>query len=92
MPRKRFTPEEIRKILCHAAELPGQGKQVAEVVQALGVSEATFARWRQAFGGLTPAQAKRLQELERQNRQLRQLVADLAFDKLTLEETPRGNC
>jgi putative transposase len=64
MPKKRFQPEEIIGKLRHANVLLGQGKRVAEVVKALGVAEVTYSRWRQEFGGMTTAQAKRLKELD----------------------------
>jgi transposase-like protein len=92
MPKKRFTPEEIIGKLRHADVLLGQGKKLAEVVKALGVSDVTYYRWRQEFGGMTTAQAKRLKELERENGQLRKAVADLTLDKMILQEAVQGNC
>lgn len=91
MPTKRFTPEQIIGKLRHADVLLGQGKKVAEVVKALGVTEVTYYRWRQEYGGMTTAQAKRLKELERENGQLRKVVADLTLDKLILQEAAKGN-
>jgi cell division protein FtsB len=90
MPKKRFQPEEIIGKLRHADILLGQGKKLAEVVKALGVSDVTDSRWRQEFGGMSTAQAKRLKELERENGQLRQSVADLTLDKRILQEAARG--
>ena len=92
MPKKRFQPEEIIGKLRHADVLLGQGKKVAEVVKALGVTDVTDSRWRQEFGGMTTAQVKRLKELERENGQLRKIVADLTLDKLILQEAARGTC
>ena len=91
MPKKRCTPEEIIGKLRHADVLLGQGKKVAEIVKALGITDVTYDRWRQEFGGMTTAQAKRLKELERENSQLRQIVADLTLDKRILQEAARGN-
>lgn len=91
MPKKRFQPEEIIGKLRHVDVLLGQGQKVAEVVKALGVTEVTDSRWRQEFGGMTTAQAKRLKELERENGQLPKIVADLTLDKLILQEAARGN-
>ncbi len=91
MPKKRFQPEEIIGKLRHADVLLGQGQKVTEVVKALGVTDVTDYRWRQEFGGMTTAQAKRLKELERENGQLRKIVADLTLDKLILQEAARGN-
>lgn len=92
MPKKRFQPEEIIGKLRHADILLGQGKKVAEVVKALGCTDVTYDRWRQEVGGMTTAQAKRLKELERENGQLRQIVADLTLDKRILQEAAKGNC
>jgi putative transposase len=91
MPKKRFQPEEVIGKLRHADVLLGQGKKIAEVVKALGVSDVTDSRWRQEFGGMSTAQAKRLKELERENGQLRTIVADLTLDKLILQEAAKGN-
>ena len=91
MPRKRFRPEDIIAKLREADVLLGQGKRVAEVVKALGVSEVIYYRWRQEYGGMSAPQARRLKELERENARLRKAVADLTLDKLILREAGRGN-
>jgi putative transposase len=91
MPRKGFRAEEIIAKLREADVLLGQGKKVAEVVKALGVSEVTYYRWRQEYGGLSVSQARRLKELEKENARLRKAVADLTLDKLILQEAGRGN-
>jgi transposase-like protein len=91
MPRKSFRPEEITAKLREADVPLGQGKRVAEVVKALGVSEATYYRWRQEYGGLSVSQARRLKELERENARLRRAVADLTLDKQILKEAAEGN-
>ena len=92
MPRKGFRAEEIIAKLREADVLLGQGKRVAEVVKALGVSEVTYYRWRQEYGGLKADQVKRLKELETENARLRRAVADLTLDKLILKEAASGNC
>ncbi len=91
MPRKGYRAEEIIAKLREADVLLGQGKKVAEVVKALGVSEVTYYRWRQEYGGMSVSQARRLKELERENARLRKAVADLTLDKLILQEAGRGN-
>ena len=91
MPRKVFRPAEIIAKLQEADVLLGQGTKVAEVVRALGVSEVTYYRWRQEYGGLSVSQARRLKELEKENTRLRKAVADLTLDKLILQEAGRGN-
>ncbi len=92
MRKKRFQPEEIIGKLRHADVLLGQGKKLAEVVKALGVSDVIYYRWRQEYGGMTTAQAKRLKELERETGQLRKAVADLTLDKLIVQEAAQGHC
>ena len=91
MPRKGFRAEEIIAKLREADVLLGQGKRVAEVVKALGVSEVTYYRWRQEYGGMSVSQARRLKELEKENARLRKAVADLTLDKLILQEAGRGD-
>ena len=91
MPRKGYRAEEIIAKLREADVLLGQGKKVAEVVKALGVSEVTDYRWRQEYGGMSVPQARRLKELEKENARLRKAVADLTLDKLILQEAGRGN-
>ena len=83
MPKKQFQPGENIGKLRHADVLLGQGKRVADVVKALGITEVTYYRWRQEFGGMTTAQAKRLKERERE--------ADLTLDTLSLQEAAKGN-
>jgi putative transposase len=68
-----------------------QGQSVADAVRAIGVTEVTYYRWRQEFGGLKSDQVKRLKELEAENARLRRAVADLTLDKLILKEAASGN-
>jgi transposase-like protein len=83
-------PEKIVRSLRDAeAELAG-GKTVAQVVQKLGISEQTYYRWRQRYGGMQVDEAKRLKELEAENARLKRLVAELALDKQMLQEVVRG--
>ena len=90
MAGKRHGPEQIIKKLREAeAELAG-GATVGQVCQKLGVSEQTFARWRQQYGSGQADQALRVQELEAQNARLKRLVAELSLDKQMLEEVVRG--
>lgn len=91
MPRERFRPEEIIAKLREADVPPGQGEKVAEVVEALGVSEVTCYRWRQGYGGMSAPQARRLKEPERENARLRRTVADLALDKRIPKEAAEGS-
>jgi transposase-like protein len=68
-----------------------EGQRVAEMVRELGITEQTYYRWRREYGGLKVSQARRLKELERENAQLKRVVADLTLDKLILEEAAKGN-
>ena len=86
MKRKRHTPEQIiRKLRLADAELSA-GKTIGQVCQSLGVSEQTFHRWRNQYGGMKANQMKRLKELERENARLKKVVADQALDKQILKE------
>ena len=87
---KRHTPEQIVGKLREADALLGAGKDVAAVVQALGVSEPTFYRWRNQYGGMKASEAKRLKELEAENQRLKRLVADAELDKAILKEALQG--
>ena len=91
MPQKRYRPEEIIAKLREAEVLLGQGQKVPEVVKVLGISEVSYYRWRQEYGGLSVSQAKRLKDLERENARLRRAVSDLSLDKVILQEAARGN-
>ncbi len=91
MPKKRHKPEEIVAKLRQVDVLTGQGQSVADAVRAIGVTEVTYYRWRQEYGGLKSDQIKRMKELELENSRLRKAVADLTLDKLILAEAARGN-
>jgi len=91
MARKRHSAEEIIGKLREAEVSLAQGKKVPDVCRALGVSEQTYYRWRNEYGGLKIDQARRLKQLERENAQLRRAVADLTLDKLILKEAASGN-
>jgi putative transposase len=91
MPRKRYTAEEIVAKLRQVDVLVSQGHNTADAVRQIGVSEVTYYRWRQEYGGLKTEQVKRLKELETENTRLRKAVSDLTLDKLILQEAARGN-
>jgi putative transposase len=91
MPRKIYKPEEIVAKLRQVDVLTSQGQSVAEAIRSIGVSEVTYYRWRQEFGGLKSDQIKRLKDLETENTRLRRAVSDLTLDKLILQEAARGN-
>ena len=91
MPRKSYKPEEIVAKLRQVDVLTSQGKNVAEAIRSIGVSEVTYYRWRQEYGGLKSDQVRRMKELETENQRLRKAIADLTLDKLILQEAARGN-
>ena len=91
MPRKSYKPEEIVAKLRQVDVLTSQGQSAADAIRSIGVSEVTYYRWRQEFGGLKSDQVKRLRELEAENLRLRRAISDLTLDKLILQEAARGN-
>jgi transposase-like protein len=89
--KNRHTPEQIVRKLRDAEARLAAGASVAQVAKALGVSEATFHRWRKRYGGMQLNSMKRLRELERENAPLKKIVADQAVDISILKEVSRGN-
>ena len=91
MARKRHTAEEIVAKLRQVDVLMAPGRLVADAVRAIGVTEVTYYRWRNEYGGLEMEQAKRFKELERENARLKRLVADLSLEKQILMDVAEGN-
>ena len=91
MKRTRHTPDQIITKLRDADAMLGSGKTIAQVVQHLGVSEQTYHRWRNQFGGMKANDAKLLKELQQENARLKRAVADLTLDNQMLNEIARGN-
>ena len=91
MGRKRHRPEEIVAKLRQVEVLTTQGQTVAEAIRSIGVTEVTYYRWRQEYGGLMGDQVKRLKDLEAENARLRKAVRDLTLEKLILKEAASGN-
>jgi putative transposase len=89
--RRRHTPEQVIRKLREADKLLGEGKTVPEVARVLEVSENTYHRWRNQYGGMKADDAKRLKELERENARLKAIVADQALEQQALKEIARGN-
>ena len=89
--KRRHSPEQIVKKLRDADAMEAAGKSIAEVLQSLEVSEATLNRWRNQYGGMKSEEAKRLKNLEEENKQLKKLVADQALDIQMLKEINKGN-
>ena len=89
--RKKHRPEEIVAKLRDADAMLSAGKDMAAVLQFLEVSEATLTRWRSQYGGMKSEEAKRLKQLEDENRRLKTLVADLSLDNQMLKHLSEGN-
>ena len=90
MKRKRHSAAQIIRRLRDAEGWLSSGKSMGDVCRQLGVSEATFHRWRNHYGGMKANDAKRLKALEVENRRLKKAVADLTLDKQILEEAVQG--
>jgi len=89
--KKRHSAEQIVSKLRQADVGLGKGLRVPEVCKQLGISEQTYYRWRQKYGGMAPAVAKQLKALEKENARLKRLVADQALDIQILKEAARPN-
>lgn len=89
--KKRHSAEQIIRKLREADGMLAAGKTIGQVCQALEISEQTFHRWRNQYGGMKAEEAKRLKELEIENSRLKKMVAELSLDKEILEEALRGN-
>ena len=91
MKGKKHSPEQIIKKLREADAMLSTGKTIGQVVQSLEISEQTFHRWRNQYGGMKAEEAVRLKKLEDENRRLKQLVADQALDIQMLKYVAEGN-
>ncbi len=88
---KRHTPNQIIAKLREAERMLGEGKTTAEVAKALEVSENTFHRWRNQYGGMKASDARELKELRRENATLKRIVADKELEIAAHKEISRGN-
>ena len=91
MQRRRHTPEQIIRKLREAERLIGQGRTIPEAAKEIGISEQTYHRWRNQYGGMKADDAKRLKELERENATLKRIVADKELEVVALKEIAKGN-
>ena len=82
MKRKRFSVEQITSVLQQVAS----GVPVGDVCRQVGISEQTFYRWKKAYGGMLPSEARELKQLRDENTKLKRLVADLSLDKIMLQD------
>ena len=85
--RKRFSDEDVIRLLRQIEVETASGASVAEACRSAGVSDATYSGWRKKFGGMGPSKVRRMKELEKENQRLRKIVSALTLDKLILKES-----
>ena len=90
MSKLRHKPEDIIRELRQAEFLSGQGNSIEAICRELGISDATYYKWRKEYGGMQVSQAKRLKALEVENARLKRVVADLTLDKQILKDAAEG--
>lgn len=91
MKRKTYSEAQIVKKLQEAEQLKAEGKSTPEIAKALGVSQATYYKWKNAYGGMNKDALKELRALQKENEKLKRLVADKELDILMLKEIASGN-
>jgi transposase-like protein len=91
MPKKRYDVDQIIPMLRRADVELGKGRKVPEVCKMLGIVQQTYYRWRQKYGSMAPEMARELKALQKENSQLKKLVADQALDNAILKEAAKGN-
>ena len=85
MKGKKHTPDQVIAKLAEGDRMLNEGKTVAEVARSFGITETTWHRRKNTYGGMKANDAKRLKELEAENRRLKTIVADLTLDKAMLK-------
>ena len=91
MKKTRHTTQQIIEKLRQADVALGKGQKVSEICRELQITEQTYYRWRQKYGGMQPEMAKELKALQKENARLKKLVADQALDMEILKEAAKGN-
>ncbi len=91
MKRRRHTPEQVIRKLAEGDKLLVQGQSIEEVCRHLEITESTWHRWRNQYGGMKANDAKKRKELEKENARLRKLLAEAELDKSMLKELAEGN-
>ena len=91
MKQRRHTPEQVIRKLAEGEKLLAEGKTIEEVSRHLKISDQTWHRWRNQYGGMKADDAKRLKELEKENARLKKLLAEAELDKSMLKELAEGN-
>ena len=90
MPRKHYKPEQIISILRHIEVEQANGKSLVDACRSAEITQNTFYRWKKQYGGMSVNEAKKYKDLERENAQLKKLVADLSLDNQILKEVSKG--
>ena len=91
MVKRSYNPEQVINKLREAEIYINQGSSISEASRKIGITEQTYYRWRKEYGGMQIEHARRLKDLEKENGQLKKLVADLSLDNAILKEANRGN-
>ena len=91
MKQRRHTPEQVIRKLAEGEKLLAEGKTIEEVSRHLEISDQTWHRWRNQYGGMKADDAKRLKELEKETARLKKLLAEAELDKSMLKELAEGN-
>jgi putative transposase len=91
MKKTRHTTDQVIEKLRQADVALGKGEKVPDICKTLGITEQTYYRWRQKYGGMAPEMAKELKALQKENGRLKKLVADQALDMEILKEATKGN-
>ncbi len=89
--RKRRSPEQIVRAIQEGEAMLAGEKPLAEVLQKLEISEATWLRWKNQYGGMKSTEARRLKELELENQRLKLMLAEAELDKRMLKVIAEGN-
>jgi len=89
--KKRLSGPQVVAKLRQADVLIGQGKTVPELCKELGISQQTYYRWRQKYGGMSPDMIKQFKALQKENARLKRVIADQALDNAILKEAAEGN-
>jgi putative transposase len=91
MKQRRHSPEQVIRKLAEGDKLLAEGKTIEEVARHLEITESTWHRWQNQYGGMKADDAKRLKELEKENARLKKLLAEAELDKSMLKELAEGN-
>ena len=89
--KKRYSGPQIVANLRQADVFIGQGKTIPQVCKEIEISQQTYYRWRQKYGGMSPDMIKQLRALQKENARLKTVVADQALDNAILKEAAEGN-